>query len=675
MKIASLLVAAIASSAVATSARAADSICTANPTTTAACLNAIASLEGGVVNDVFRDADGRTGPDLPSFAVLFNNWPSCGETVNSGGCSGVGVSPYDCPGEYSCSGAPLTFTSASASVNALDHAFWTTCRLADQTLSPTGAGGALCPKLSGNCSTSTDAAYSPSRGLVFDLGSPSNKVALFAATLNGPVVCESTGYTVYMTDNPFATEQILDPGTQGTDPQKWNRARLTKVFTKGWVQIRPPDPAGHGATCGDTTEYSAESDSFVDVYSALAGVSFRYASVIAGNDGLDVPQCASNSQSGNVDAVTGLSESGSAVCGPGLPHPTATASGGGTIARGSSTVLTGSGGVRCEWSPAAGLDDPSSCTPLASPLTTTTYSVTVFDADGCASSMPATLTVTVGGGAAPSANAGADQVLVGCAGCLTAVVLDGTASTDPDGGTHEYRWTEGGTLLATTTDPVKTANVVLGLGVHTIVLKVTDPDGNASADTVLVDIRDLSTLVGPAGPQGLPGPQGDRGPQGPSGAPGPPGTPGPVGAPGAPGPQGAAGPTGPTGPQGAAGTPGATGPGLAFVFRSVVAGQPLAMPPSNASVLFLVTGSSRHGSDTVQLPPAAAGISRLIVIRRLDDRGLVVVRPLAGEVLIGAGREGKVTLEHAGDQLSLVSDGTAWAVLDAGNVGGAKEEH
>ena len=75
------------------------------------------------------------------------------------------------------------------------------------------------------------------------------------------------------------------------------------------------------------------------------------------------------------------------------------------------------------------------------------------------------------------------------------------------------------------------------------------------------------------------------------------------------------------------------------------------------------------------ISPAAAGISRLIVIRRLDDRGLVVVRPLAGEVLIGAGREGKVTLEHAGDQLSLVSDGTAWAVLDAGNVGGAKEEH
>lgn len=655
MKLASLLIATIASSVIAVSAHA-DDVCSSNPpTSTMACLSAITS-GASVVNDVFSDANGRTGPELPSLAVLFNNWPACGGTVDSAGCSGVGVAPFDCPGQFSCTGAPLTFTSASTSVNALDHAFWSSCRLADQTLSPTGAGGALCPKLTDNCSFSPDAPYAPSVGLVFDLGSPSNKVAVFATTVNGHTECKSTGHTVYMTDNPFATQQIVDPSTAGTDPQKWNRAHLTKVFTKGWVDIRPPDPVGH-ASCGDTAQYSAESDSFVVVYSAPAGVTFRYASVIAGNDGLDFPQCASSDESGNVDAIAGLTEAGVAVCGPGVAHPTATASGGGVIARGSSIVLTGSGGVRCEWAPATGLDDPSSCTPSASPLNTTTYAVTVFNADGCASSAPATVTVTVVGGAPPVANAGTDQILVGCAGCLTAVVLDGTASTDPDGGTHEYRWTEGGTLLATTTDPVKTANVLLGFGVHTIVLTVTDPDDNTSADTVVVDIRDVSTLIGPIGPRGPTGPQGPQGT---------------AGTPGTPGAQGIAGPAGPTGPQGPAGS---TAAGLSFVFRSIVTGQPLELPAGNASVLFFVTLAPKHAAGDVRLPPAADGASRVLVIRRLDDRGLIVVRARAGETLVGAGRDGKVTLERRFDQVTLVSDGTSWAVLDLGNAGAAGKDH
>jgi collagen triple helix repeat protein/K319-like protein len=653
MKLASLLIATTSSLVIVVSAHADGDACNSSPP---GCMNA---LMGGasVVNDIFKDANGRTGPQLPSLAVLFNNWPACGGTVDSAGCSGVGIAPFDCPGDYSCSGAPLTFTSASTSVNALDHAFWSSCRLADQTLHPTGAGGALCPKLTDNCSFSTDAPYTASLGLVFDLGAPSSKVAVFASTTHGPIACVSTGHTVYVSDNPFATEQIVDPSTSGADPQKWNRARLTKVFTRGWADIRPADPAGHGASCGDTTDYAAESDSFVNVYSAPAGLSFRYASVIAGNDGLDFPQCASSGDSGNVDAIAGLSDDGVAVCGPGVPHPTASASGGGTIARGASIVLTGSGGVHCQWSPTAGLDDANSCTPSASPVNTTTYAVTVFNEDGCASSTPATVTVTVTGGPPPVANAGTDQILVGCAGCLTSVVLDGTASTDPDGGTHEYRWKEGATLLATTTDPVKTAPVLLGFGVHTIVLTVTDPDGNTSADTVVVAIRDVSTLVGPTGPQG------PRGPQGPQGA---------AGAPGTPGAQGIAGPAGPTGPQGPAG---ANGAGLSFVFRSIVTGQTVQLPAGNACVLFLVTVAARQESGEVRLPPAAAGASRLVVVRRLDDRGRVMVRARAGEQLVGAGRDGTVTLEHRLDQVTLVSDGTSWAVLDLGNAGGAGNGH
>jgi hypothetical protein len=113
---------------------------------------------------------------------------------------------------------------------------------------------------------------------------------------------------------------------------------------------------------------------------------------------------------------------------------------------------------------------------------------------------------------------------------------------------------------------------------------------------------------------------------------------------------------------------------LSFVFRSIVTGDPLEMPAGNASVLFLVTVAPKHGSGHVMLPHAAAATSRMLIIRRLDSRALVVVRAPAGETLVGAGRNGEVRLERRFDQVTVVSDGTGWAVLDAGNAGGTGNE-
>lgn len=58
-------------------------------------------------------------------------------------------------------------------------------------------------------------------------------------------------------------------------------------------------------------------------------------------------------------------------------------------------TLQGSGGSRCAWFPATGLDDPSSCTPKATVAVTTTYRLIVFTADGCPSTNNATATVNV----------------------------------------------------------------------------------------------------------------------------------------------------------------------------------------------------------------------------------------------------------------------------------------
>ena len=57
-------------------------------------------------------------------------------------------------------------------------------------------------------------------------------------------------------------------------------------------------------------------------------------------------------------------------------------------------VLSGSGGARCSWSPSTGLDDPSSCTPTATISDTTTYTLVVYSADGCASTNNPSITLT-----------------------------------------------------------------------------------------------------------------------------------------------------------------------------------------------------------------------------------------------------------------------------------------
>lgn len=145
------------------------------------------------------------------------------------------------------------------------------------------------------------------------------------------------------------------------------------------------------------------------------------------------------------------------------------------------------------------------------------------------------------------------MVVFGCANCLTTLALDGAGSTDSEYDALQYHWSEGGVPLGTTSDPTKTLTVSLGQGLHTIELTVNDPGGLSSTDTVTIEVRDITILVGGSGPPGAGGPPGPAGPPGATGALGPTGPPRPPGDAGTPGPQGvpgAAGATGPPGPPG-----------------------------------------------------------------------------------------------------------------------------
>ncbi|MFW6146098.1 MAG: PKD domain-containing protein [Planctomycetota bacterium] len=87
----------------------------------------------------------------------------------------------------------------------------------------------------------------------------------------------------------------------------------------------------------------------------------------------------------------------------------------------------------------------------------------------------------------PTADAGADRSLPDDDGDgVEPVTLDGTASFDPDGTLVDWTWTENDQVVATGAS----ATLDLALGVHEILLTVTDDQGVSGTDTLVVTVHD-----------------------------------------------------------------------------------------------------------------------------------------------------------------------------------------
>ncbi|MEW8324849.1 MAG: autotransporter domain-containing protein [Candidatus Thiodiazotropha taylori] len=97
----------------------------------------------------------------------------------------------------------------------------------------------------------------------------------------------------------------------------------------------------------------------------------------------------------------------------------------------------------------------------------------------------------------PQADAGQDVNLSDTdANGSEQVSLDGSASSDADGTIVLYQWFENGSEIATGATPT----VTLGLGVHTLTLRVTDSDDLTAEDQITVTVTsDASTPIADAG--------------------------------------------------------------------------------------------------------------------------------------------------------------------------------
>ncbi len=144
----------------------------------------------------------------------------------------------------------------------------------------------------------------------------------------------------------------------------------------------------------------------------------------------------------------------------------------GTICTGSSTTLTGTGGVTYVWNPG----NLSGTTVTVSPTTTTTYTVTGTGSNGCTNT--STVTVTVVGTPTVTATAGTSSICTGSSTTLTAT------------GASTYVWNPGNLSGATVTVSPTTTTTYTVVG--------TAPGGCSNTQTVTVTVNGLPTIAASA---------------------------------------------------------------------------------------------------------------------------------------------------------------------------------
>ena len=135
--------------------------------------------------------------------------------------------------------------------------------------------------------------------------------------------------------------------------------------------------------------------------------------------------------------------------------------------------LQGSGGTQCHWFPATGLNDPGSCTPVATVTKTTTWTLLVQNASGCPSSNSPSITIQIYG--LPDATITLPSGTISPFNSYTASVPDaGPGAT--------YQWSATGVTI--TSDPtLRSITFHTGCDLGKLTAIVTNANGCSSSKT------------------------------------------------------------------------------------------------------------------------------------------------------------------------------------------------
>lgn len=120
-------------------------------------------------------------------------------------------------------------------------------------------------------------------GNIWDLGAPSNQVAVFPIIDHGPLPQEAIEYTAYLSNNPNASATGTDGNTD------WVLATLDRVYLEGW-------------------NAAWIADGFTTVWRLPGGQTFRYVNVVSGG-----PGAIHRDGDDEIDTVIGLTAEGDPV--------------------------------------------------------------------------------------------------------------------------------------------------------------------------------------------------------------------------------------------------------------------------------------------------------------------------------------------------------------------------
>jgi PKD repeat protein len=158
-----------------------------------------------------------------------------------------------------------------------------------------------------------------------------------------------------------------------------------------------------------------------------------------------------------------------------FPSPNVDAGFDTTICMGSSASLSATGASSYSWSPSTGLSNPTIPNPTASPTTTTTYTVTGSDINGCVANDMVFITVNP----LPNVNAGVDQTI--CMGTSTGLSASGGLM---------YNWTpSSGLSNSTIANPMASPT-----STTTYTVTGTDANGCVANDMVKITVNPLPSV-------------------------------------------------------------------------------------------------------------------------------------------------------------------------------------
>jgi len=121
-----------------------------------------------------------------------------------------------------------------------------------------------------------------------------------------------------------------------------------------------------------------------------------------------------------------------------------------------------------------------------------TIELTVTDNDSATDADTVVVTVNAYVNVPPVADAGGDQTVTDTDdNGSESVTLDGSGSADSDGTIVGYVWTESGVQLAAGSGP----SVTFDVGVHTVVLTVTDDDAATDTDIVVITVNEAANTA------------------------------------------------------------------------------------------------------------------------------------------------------------------------------------